>query len=114
MHTIGATLEPGETPPQCLPTATRTTWRFVLADEPRTLMVQGKRGSGAIAFYRHDRYGNLGEMVACGPIGSGNSAELSFGGPQYGSVGGTAVGFEGYWVQLASGPDPVVVSGVGP
>jgi hypothetical protein len=114
MHTIGATTAPGEPTPSCFPAPTRTAWRIVVANDPRNLTVHGERGSGAIAVYRHDLNGNLGEMVACRLVGSGDSVELSFGGPQYGSVGNAAVAFTGYWVELVSGPDPLVVSGAGP
>jgi hypothetical protein len=117
MHTIGATSESGEAPPSCFPPATRTVWRLVYGDQPTTLGVRVARGAGAEAIYGHDDAGNLGAQAACQLVRAGDWIEIPFGGPQSGHQGppgvASSVMYLGYWVQLASGPDPVVLEQFG-
>jgi len=110
MHTIGATLDSDAPAPSCLPGATRTVWRILIKDQPGNLVIDDSAGSGAVAVFGADLYGHRGPEVACATVGPGQQVLLPFGGLQGGlTETGSQVEFEGWWVELASGPTPIVI-----
>lgn len=100
-HTIGATTEPGESPPSCLSGVTRSAWLVVRAtDRPTFVVAGGAGGAGAIAVYAPSSNG-LGAELGCTPVSAGSQVELAL--PDTSPFGGE------YVVEVASGPSPVAV-----